>query len=192
MHAEPPVAEDYSDPDVVWRLVTDLASADDYLAEYAALTPEAQDAVLKAMTATGQYVVESSPLADHVDCDTQLVEVHKYNDHGWTMATYESSTYWCWDGDEILGVPIFRTDGHIAWWARQFWKYNGNWYKEEDMDYEDRWWHADRASGHFKECVPLPLPGRITVWLCYDSPSFVPVINKWQYANGGRRYESED
>ena len=54
-----------------------------------------------------------SHTADHVDCDTQVKEKHKTNRFGWKIATYKSSTYWCWDGDEILGVPVFRTSGKV-------------------------------------------------------------------------------
>ena len=116
-----------------------------------------------------------------------MVDVDHTNDWGWKIATYKSSTKWCWDGEAIDGVPVFRTSGKIYFWARQFWKYAGNHYKEEDMDYPDRWWHADRASGHFKECVPLP--GRIPITVCIMS-DFSPIINKWQYGNGNSRKET--
>ncbi len=145
---------------------------------------------MSAMRATGGYTETSTETtsgasgASENGCNTQKVEKHKTNNHGWKIATYTSKTRWCWDGDEILGVPVFRTSGKIYFWARLVWKYAGNHYKEEDMDYPDRWWHADRAMGHFKECIPVP--GRLPITICLMS-DFAPVINKWQYGNGNYR-----
>ncbi len=188
VYAAPPVKErDYTDPDVVWQLLVDLNAASDYTEAFDDLSTEAQEAVMSAMKGTSEAVNYS--LAHHTGCDTQVVQVHKRNSFGWIFATYESSTRWCWDGDEILGVPVFRTTGRIAWWAREAWKYAGNWYKEEDMDYPDKWWHADRARGHFKECFPIVTPRLPTVWVCFDS-NFSPIINKWQYGDGTYRHET--
>ena len=200
MHAEPPVEEsgtvDYEDADVVWQLVTDLAEATDYAAAFLGLPTEAQEAVKQSMVGVSEVTeVSKSPsvLADHTNCDTQLVERHKYSTLGWKIATYWSSTYWCWDGDEIVGLVTFKAGGSVAWWARQWWEYAGHHYKEEDFDYANRQWHADRASGHFKECIIIPAPGRLPgIRLCYDSPNFSPIINKWQYADGERRENDGD
>ena len=180
---------DYEDEDVVRQLVTDLANASDYVAAYLALSAEEQAAVTTAMTGTGSVTEAYTVLADQLR-HTKVYE-HKTNKWGWKIATYWSSTYWCWDGDEIVGIVIFKAGGSVAWWARQLWEYAGHHYKEEDFDYARRQWHADRASGHFKECIIVPVPGRLPgIRLCYDSPTFMPVINKWQYADGTRRHES--
>ncbi len=56
--AEAPAVDgpDYTDPDVVWRLVNDLAAAADPEAAYEALAPDAEAAVLAAMRGTGESI----------------------------------------------------------------------------------------------------------------------------------------
>ena len=172
---------DYRDPATLKQVLADLNEAPDPEIAFATLPTAAQEAVVWALTPTGEEAEESvvygnAPRSDDMPaCRTHVYSKHKTNGLGWKIATYKSWTWWCRLNGKIHGTPDFEPSGKVYKWAKAFWRFKGHDYKQTWFG-SGRSYHRDKGRGSFENCTPTKPKVCVVRWTV--------TINKKQNGSG--------
>ncbi len=149
-----------------------MFNSDDPDAAFDSLTASEQQAVAHFINGTGTTssdVMIGMAMGANSDYDCRI---HRYTavktSLGIKLASYISSTDFCYDGDYIVGTPYVYATGRVHFPG---WVFLGNISAVGGLGPNNEW-HKDRAEGSFRACPQ---------WFCQG---WRPVIHKKQYGSG--------